>query len=235
LKSLLKAALPVWHRIEGAYDLKDFSVTTPVGSFDASHLAVGFGMDGVSQDGSVDYAITASGLKVPTALIPSWIVPLLPTDVDLHFGGAGIALDRIAEKAIDGLDLDRDPPIAPEVQDAIQAEFMAHLPKVVMQKSTISNGDTTVSMQGEMTFPRGRADKPDATVTIDVKGYDKITDALQEAAKTEPQASQVFTGALMAKGFGKAMPDGSLEWAVTVKADGSVSINGATLKGADAP
>ena len=41
-----------------------------------------------------------------------------------------------------------------------------------------------------MTFPDG--EKPDANVTIDVAGYDKIVEALQEAAKTDPEASQYF-------------------------------------------
>ena len=82
-----------------------------------------------------------------------------------------------------------------------------------------------------MTFPDG--EKPDANVTIGVAGYDKIVAALQEAAKTDPQASQAFTGALAIKGFAKTLPDGRIEWVINARHDGSVTVNGAMLKGPD--
>jgi hypothetical protein len=233
-KSLLRAALPVWQRIDGSYRFKDIAVETPMANFGASEIGISVGMDGVSSSGTVDYGISASKLNIPASIVPAWAAPLLPTDVDLHFGGADIALDGVAGKAIDALDLSRDPPIPAEAQNAIRAEFMAHLPKVVMQRSVVKNGDISVSMEGEMSWPTGRSDKPDAVMTIAVKGYDKITAVLQEAAKSEPEANQAFTGALMAKGFAKTLPDGSLEWKVGVKPDGSVSINGVTIKGPDA-
>jgi hypothetical protein len=233
-KALLRAALPVWNRIDASYGFKDIAIETPMGGFGAAEIGITAGMDGVSSGGTIDYAISASKLVIPAAVVPAWAAPLLPTDIELHFGGAGIALEGIAGKAIDALDLSRDPPIPVEAQSAIQAEFMAHLPKVVMRRSFVRNGDVAVSMEGEMSWPTGRSDKPDAVMTIDVKGYDRITAVLQEAAKTQPEANQAFTGALMAKGFAKTLPDGSLEWKVGVKPDGSVAINGVTIKGPDA-
>jgi len=231
-KSLLLAALPVWDRIDGTYRFKDFAVESPVGKFGATLLSTAFGMDGVSQNGKVNYAIKASGLTVPHQMLPAWTVPLLPTDVDLNFGGANIDLDTMAKKAIDAFDLNKNPPLTDEFGNGLVAEFLAKKPKVVLGHSTVKNGDIEVAMEGEMTFPGG--EKPDATVTVDVAGYDKIVDALKEAAKSDQQMAQAFPFALAVKGFGKTLPDGRLEWVIDTKADGSVKVNGAMLKGPDA-
>ncbi|RWA74240.1 hypothetical protein [Mesorhizobium sp.] len=231
LKTLLQAALPVWERIDGNYGFKDFEVESPVGKFGAKQFSTAFGMDGVSQNGKVDYAIKASGLTIPQQTLPGWSVALLPTDVDLNFGGANIDLDTMAKKAIEAFDLNKNPPLSDQFGDALVADFLAKTPKFVLGHSTVKNGDIEVAMEGEMTFP---GKKPDATMTVDVAGYDKIVQALQEGAKSDEQMAQAFPFALAVKGFGKTLPDGRLEWVINTKADGSVTVNGAMLKGADA-
>ena len=231
LKSHLLAALPVWERIDGAYSFKDFSVGSPVGSFGAANVAVAFGMDGVARSGTISYGIKASGLSIPQYLVPTWGVALLPTDIDLNFGGANIDLDTMAKKAIEAFDLNQNPPLSEEFGDGLKKDFLANGPKVVIGHSTVKGGGAEIALEGDMTFPDG--EKPDANVTIDVTGYDKIVASLQEAAKTDPQASQAFTGALAIKGFAKTLPDGRIEWVINAKHDGSVSVNGAMLKGPD--
>jgi len=230
LKSLMLAALPIWERVDGNYGFKDFEVESPVGKFGAAQFSTAFGMDGVSQNGKVDYAIKATGLTIPHQTLPEWTVPLLPTDVDLNFGGANIDLDTMAKKAIEAFDLNKNPPLSDEFGKALVADFKAKNPKVVIGHSTLKNADIEVAMEGEMTFP---GEKPDATVTIDVTGYDKIVDALKEGAKSDEQMAQAFPFALAVKGFGKTLSDGRLEWVTNTKADGSVTVNGAMLKGAD--
>ena len=230
LKSLMLAALPIWQRVDGNYGFKDFIVESPIGEFGAKQFSTAFGMDGVSQNGKVDYTIKATGLTIPHQTLPQWTVPLLPTDIDLNFGGANIDLDTMAKKAIEAFDLNKEPPLSDEFGKALVADFKAKNPKVVIGHSTVKNGDIEVALEGEMTFP---GEKPDATVTIDVAGYDKIVDALKEGAKSDEQMAQAFPFALAVKGFGKTLPDGRLEWMINTKADGSVTVNGAMLKGAD--
>jgi hypothetical protein len=70
-------------------------------------------------------------------------------------------------------------------------------------------------------------------VTVDVAGFDKIVEGLQEAAKSEPEVAQYVPVALMVKGFGKTLTDGRMEWAINAKPDGSVLVNGVMLKPAD--
>lgn len=229
-KSLLRAALPLWERIDGTYGFNDLLVESPAGNFSAKLLSAAFGMDGIAQNGKIDYTIKAAGLTVPQQMLPSWSVALLPTDIDLNFGGANIDLDSMARKTIETLDLNKNPPLPVDFGDQISADFLAKTPKVVLGHSTVKNGDIEVTMEGEMTFP---GEKPDASLKVDVAGYDKIVEALQTAAKTEPEAAQYFPFALAVKGFGKALADGRLEWVIDAKADGSVTVNGAMLKRAD--
>jgi hypothetical protein len=230
LKSLMLAALPIWQRVDGNYSFKDFVVESPVGEFGAKQFSTAFGIDGVSQNGKVDYTIKATGLTIPHQTLPEWTVPLLPTEIDLNFGGANIDLDTMAKKAIEAFDLSKEPPLSDEFGKALVADFKAKNPKVVIGHSTVKNGDIELAMEGEMTFP---GEKPDATLTVDVAGYDKIVDALKEGAKSDEQMAQAFPFALAVKGFGKTLPDGRLEWVINTKADGSVAVNGAMLKGPD--
>ena len=231
LKSLLQAVLPVWERIDGTYSFKDFTVGSPVGTFGATKLGVVFGMDGVARNGTISYGIKAAGLSIPKQLVPAWAATLLPTDIDLNLGGANIDLDTMARKAIEAFDLNQNPPLSADFGEGLKAGFLANGPKMVIGHSTVKSGAVEVALQGDMTFPGG--EKPDANLTIDVTGYDKIVASLQEAAKTDPQASQAFTGALAIKGFAKTLPDGRIEWDIIARHDGSVTVNGAMLKGPD--
>jgi acylphosphatase len=231
LKSRLLAALPVWERIDGTYAFKDFAMESPVGNWGAKQLDLASGIDGISQNGKINYEIKASGLTIPRQLLPAWTAPLMPTDIDLNFGGANIDLDTIARKTIEAFDLNKNPPLPDEFGKALVDDFKAKKPKVVFGHSTVKNGDIEVAMEGEVFFPDSK--KPDGSVTVDVAGYDKIVDALKEAAKSDQQMAQAFPFALAVKGFGKTLPDGRLEWVIDTKADGSVKVNGAMLKGPD--
>ncbi len=230
LKTLLLAALPLWERMDGTYTFKNFVFETYAGNLGASQLITSFGADGIAREGRFDYRIKATGLSFPY-IIPGWAAKLLPTEFDVKFGGVNIDLDSMSRKAIETFDLNKNPPLPAEFGDQIKADFMANAPKFVVGHSVFINGDTQVALEGEMTFPDG--EKPDANLTIDVAGYDKIVASLQEAAKTDSEASQAFTGALAIKGFAKTLPDGRIEWDIIARHDGSVTVNGAMLKGPD--
>lgn len=230
LKSLLLAALPLWERIDGSYGFKDFTVESPVGHFGVTELGTSFGSDGIAQNGAINYTIKAAGLTIPRNVLPAWSAALLPTDIHLNFGGANMDLDSMARKAIEAFDLNQDPSLPADFGDTLTADFMANTPKVVIGHSTVKNGDMEIAMEGEMTFP---GMKPEANVTIDIAGYDRIVESLQAAAKSEPEAAQYVPVALAIKGFGKTLPDGRIEWVVNSKPDGSVTVNGAMVKPAD--
>jgi hypothetical protein len=232
LKTLLRAALPLWQDLTGSYGWRELSVGTPLGIFSTSNAKIEVAMNGVRKDGAVSYGIQLDDLAVPADVLPRWMTPLLPEDIDLNFGGTGIDLEGPAATAIDAFDLNRDPPIPEEVGNMIVAGFMANPPKFVISRSTISNKDTEISAEGEMTFAGG---KPAATATIEASGFDKVMETIQGATATAPEAQQAFMLAVAAKGFAKTLPDGRLQWIIDMTPDGAVTVNGAMVKPADPP
>jgi hypothetical protein len=230
MKSLLLAALPVWERMAGNYSFSDLSVTTPVGIFRAGEMGLVFAMDGVRQDGTLNYGVKLSKLEVASLFMPSWARPLLPTEVDINVSGTNLDLDLPARKLIDAIDLSKEPPVPESVGDEITAAFMADPPKIVFPKSTIRNADTEIVAEGEMIFLGG---KPVFDMTIEAAGYDKAVAALQTAAPNEPQVAEMLPALAMVKGFGKALPDGRLQWAINIRSDGSAFVNGTMVKPAD--
>jgi len=229
LKALLLAVLPLWDRIDGTYAFKNVAFDTYAGNWGAAELSVAFGADGVAQNGKLDYAIKASSMTFPEVL-PSWIAALLPTDLDLRFGGFNIDLDSMARKAIAAFDLNKNPQLPAGFRDQVNADFMANKPKFIVGHSVFKNAGTEVALEGEMTFP---GYKPDANLTFDVAGYDKIIESFQVAARSDSEAARYFPFVLAAQGFAKKLPDGRLEWIINAKADGSLVVNGTMLKPAD--
>lgn len=230
LKSTLLAALPFWDRLDSTYRFDDLKVETPLGAFSAATVTSGFGMDGFIQNGTLAYKIALAGMTIPAGVAPVWSGPLLPTDIELNISSVGFDLDGAARKVIEGFDLNSDPVLPDAVVNGIAADFVMNPPKVVIQRSTARNADTELAFEGEVTFPAG---KPDANVTVDVAGFDRLIEKLHAASKSEPKITQYLPMALVAKGFGKTLPDGRTQWVVQAKADGSVSVNGVKLRGAD--
>jgi len=232
LKTLLRDVLPLWDRLTGAYGWRELSVGTPVGIFSAANAKIDVAMDGVRNDGTISYKFQIDDLAVPADVLPRWTAPLLPEDIDLNFGGTGLDLEGPAMAAIDAFDLNRDPPIAPEVGDTIMAQFMADPPKFVINRSIIRNKDTEISAQGEMNFAGGKAT---FTATVEAAGFDRAMQTIQEATASAPEAQQAYLVAVAAKGFAKTLSDGRLQWIIDMTADGAVTVNGAMVKPADPP
>lgn len=230
MKTLLRAALPLWNRLRGGYTLSDLSVDTPVGEFGATSFRTMVTMDGIGKDGSLDYSVDLTGLSLPADVAPDWAEPLVPEDVSLKFGVRGLDSEGPATQAIDAFDLAATPPIPDEVGQRIAAEFMADPPSVVLERSLVRNGEIEVAFSGEAHFPGG---KPEATAKVEVAGYDEAVAALQAAATANPDMQMPFTIALAAKGFARTDAEGRQVWAIELKQDGSVSVNGSVLKGPD--
>ncbi len=232
LKSRVLALLPLWDKIQGTYEFSDMTVGTTIGTFGAQSAGLNFDSDGVSTNGSLDYGIYAGGLSLPAGIIPPWAAPLVPTDFAIVMGGARIDSDTAVRTAVAAFDLTQDPPISDAVGEKIAADFLAKNPTFTIGRSFVKTADSEIAFNGEFTYVDL---KPAFQATIDAKGFDRIVEVMQTAATTSPEASQVFPFVLAAKGLGKAMPDGSLQWLMDVRPDGSIRVNGAMVKPADAP
>jgi hypothetical protein len=230
LKRLILATLPLWDMVRGGYDFTDLTVGTPVGLIRLANFGITVAMDGIRTGGSLDYGVELAGIALPQGVAPEWSVPLLPTDVSLNFGFRKLDSAGVVRQFVEAVDFDREPPIPAEVREKIVAEFMASRPTFVTERSVIRNDDIEIIVSGEMPFSLG---KPTISATIEVAGFDAAAAALQAAAASDPGAQQAFPFLLAARGLGKILPDGRLQWIAELKSDGSVLVNGATLKGPD--
>ncbi|APH73432.1 hypothetical protein [Aquibium oceanicum] len=230
LKRLILATLPLWETVRGGYDFTDLTVGTPAGLFRLANFGIDVTMDGIRKSGSLDYGVDLAGIALPQGVAPVWSNPLLPTDINLNFGVRNLNSEDPVRQFIEAFDFDREPPIPDEVGEKILADFMANPPTFVMERSIIRNADIEVVMSGEMPFSLG---KPTIGATIEVAGFDAAITALQTAAASDARAQQAFPLLLAAKGLGKMLPNGRLQWIGELKSDGSVLVNGATLKGPD--
>jgi len=86
-----------------------------------------------------------------------------------------------------------------------------------------------VTLSGRIQLSMGRTSLPVGTLQITAKDFDKTVKYLQDNSKPVPIFGQAAFFALMAKGLGKAQPDGSLLWEIKFDESGKATVNGQPL------
>ncbi|MBO0904180.1 hypothetical protein [Jiella sonneratiae] len=231
MKHMIGEAMPLWASISGDTSLDGLSVKTPFGKVEIGSFAVAVSGDGIVTDGTYRYHVAAGGMVVDFPQIPEWAKPLIPADAAFDVVGAKVDLETPARILVSRLDLSAEKPISDEVGQEIAATFEKHRPELRFENVKLAARDYELTVDGQMTF---EGDKPQTRFDIVATGLDKTLKALQDAGAKDQQALQGFAFGSMAKGFGKQLPDGRTQWLIETAADGSVKINGVTIKGPDA-
>lgn len=229
-KMRLRAILPLWTRFSGIYDIGGLKIESAGAGATLDRLLVDFGMDGISRAGSIDYRFGIQGLKVASAMIPPWTQPLIPTDLDLDFAVKKLDLQTPVDIVMNDLDLSRDDSQFEAMGAKASTAFEENPPTFVVEPSHIRSRDLDVGFSGSMAFAAG---KPSATFTVEAAGLDRTIENLKTTDTDVPEVNQFVGGLSMAKGFGKTLPDGRVQWVIDAASDGSVKINGFEIKGAD--
>jgi hypothetical protein len=227
LKSRLTALLPLWTSTKVVASIDGVTADLPFGQIGVKSFVERVALSGVVPHGEFEIGLKMDGLTLPTALLPSWSVPLLPNllDTDVKFAVEG--LDQMAKAVIADMDLNKDPPLSEESQDKLAGMWQSGNPKVLIQPSRIASPNYTLTVQGELTL---KGEKPSGQVTIEADGFDKSLALVQAAAQANPQLQQVLQGLAIAKGLAKAGADGKLSWQIALAADGGVTVNGQKVK-----
>lgn len=236
LKRLLRAGLPFWNQINGTYRFVDFKVDTMLGGVSAKELSQTVALDGATANAGFKYNIAIAGLEVPTFLLPEGSAEIVPTGMDLTISTTGLDLATIAQRAIDDFDLNREPVFSTEFETSMAEQFNAETLqqslKVNIERSTIRNKDSELSVVGQFGMV---GEKPEGQMTLEMSGFDPLVEHLKVIGKQGLIPEESATYLLLVKGFAKNLPDGRLQWVVDIAADGSVHVNGALVKPADAP
>jgi predicted aspartyl protease len=92
--------------------------------------------------------------------------------------------------------------------------------------SSLYDVEASGSMRGWLT----EKDRVAMKMTVLARDLDKTIAAIQEAAKTKEDLSQLSFGLMMAKGFAKTDADGRSRWDIDLSDDGHVTVNGQVMK-----
>ncbi len=231
LKPLLRAALPVFDNLSASMDAKNVVVTALEGkNFGADEAKFEIGFSGAKADGAAREAFAAQGITIADGVLPTWAHGLSPREAALDLSASGYDLGRVANAAIDALDLEATTPIAPRDSAGMLSKLLpTGLARFKLATLRFANADYELSVNGEGTAGLGA--KPVGALNIRLKGFDAVQKALAEGGKTDQNAAQASASLGLARALSKPGPDGSLVWEIAMSEDGKLSVNGNALGG----
>lgn len=228
LRGKLKAAMPLFNALSQTGTVKDITVTTPFGPAKLGTFGGTLEMNGLRPDGRVRTQISFDGLSLPPAvangMLPPWSKGLLPTAATFDLTVTQYNLAVAANMILDNL----RPDMPKSESDALgRRAAMAIAPggrvKIAIGNSRIRSDMLDVEFSGDIDV---NIPVPKARIVARAKGFDETIRALQPFVEKDKKLQQAMLGMIAAKGFGKALPDGRLEWVVEVDPAGTASVNG---------
>ena len=187
-------------------------------------------MTGLAEKAGIDTDVSVKDLSIEGALLPPWAARFVPKEATFGVAVSGLDLKAPSQLLIRDIDLKSDEPIGEALKAELVKAFDPSRITITLKPSTVRTSDLTLDLSGEMTFVD---EKPAATLTARAAGLDETIASLKRAAEREPDLHQVVGMVQMAQGLGRKTAEGDWEWVVDAAADGSVSVNGALLKGPD--
>lgn len=229
-KAALGTVLPVWEALSGEAVARDVAVSSLYGEFAAAEASQTLRFTGVAKDASFEIDTRLTGIRTQSPLLPPWAATLMPEEIALGFAVSGADLRTPADLALAEVDFAQDPPLSPEAQARIAASFDTSRIQTRLKSSRVRAQDFDVAFSGDLRF---QGEKPAASITVDATGLDRTIATLQGAAAAQPELHQAIGLLQFAKGVGRSTGTDRLEWVVDAAADGSVTVNGTTVKGPD--
>ncbi|WP_102960348.1 hypothetical protein [Mangrovicella endophytica] len=222
--------LPLWSTLEGNILARDVGITSLYGGLKFAEARQVVRFTGVDRNASFDLDFALNGIRIDSALVPAWSATLLPDVIEIGYTVSGVDLLTPAEIALREIDFAKEPPLSEAAQARISAAFQPERIRNRLKPSRIVSKDFDVALSGDFSFTEA---KPHASIKVDMAGLDKTVATLQSAAAANPDLYQAITMLQFVKGMGRPTDGGRIEWLVDVAADGSVSVNGTTVKGPD--
>ncbi|MFO1033421.1 MAG: hypothetical protein U1E15_04820 [Hyphomicrobiales bacterium] len=229
-KDKITAALPLWDSIDSTTNFGKVDVNTAIGPISLANAGGGVTMSGISEKGMLREAFNFSGLSIPPGIAPPWSEGLIPHTFKLDFALDGFNLDAPARLALAQADFSKEPPLP---ESANMAMLPAFAPNnsigLTFKDGEISAPDFKFTYEGAFTV--GFAGFPSGTANLHMTGLETVISKVQAATASDPSAQQTMGGLVALKGFGKAEADGSMSWAIEMKPEGKVLINGLDVSG----
>ena len=228
LRDGLSQALPLFDHFDQSGATENLSVETALGHFAARSLEGRLRVSGLVAQGEVNSELRVADLSIPAGLVPPWGETLVPVSGELNQSVSGFHLDAPARMFVDTFDLNAKNPIPPDTVQKLTGAF-GGLDGIVLTIAPSHLASKTVDLRLDGTVRLNNL-SPEGRFNVRAKGLDQAMAAIQSAGANDPVASQVLSVLVLAKGLGKAEPDGSLTWLVASGAAGT-TVNGLSLPG----
>lgn len=229
LKALLMDAMPIVGSFDESVSVKDISVTTPFGDGGLQKLGYFFKVAGPAKAMNADFGLNAEKLTLATGLVPEDYIAFIPDAADVQVQVPNLNFSALMDvlRQADFKNPENDTAMDEKLQQAMfpDGTVMINFPKI----SAVS-GLYDIEASGSMRGWLNEKDRVSMKMTVFARDLDKTIAAVQEAAKTKADLSQVSFGLMMAKGFAKTDADGRSRWDIDLSDDGGVTINGQVMK-----
>jgi hypothetical protein len=229
VKALLMEAMPIVGSFEESIAAKDISVTTPFGDGGLQKLGYSFKVAGPANAMSADLGLNAEKLTLATGLVPEDYIAFIPDTADIQVQVPNLNFSAVMDifQQTDLKSPEGDKALDEKLQKAMfpDGTVTINFPKI----SAVS-GLYDIEASGSMRGWLNEKDRVAMKMTVLARDLDKTIAAIQEAAKTKTDLSQVSFGLMMAKGFAKTDADGRSRWDIDLSDDGRVTVNGQVMK-----
>jgi len=229
VKALLMDAMPIVDSFEESVAVKDIAVTTPFGNGGLQKMGYFFKVAGPANAMNADFGLNAEKLALETGLIPEDYIAFIPDTADIQVQVPNLNFSALADifQQADLKNPESDKAIDEKLQKAMfpDGTMTINFPKI-SAVSGLYDVEASGSMRGWLT----EKDRVAMKMTVLARDLDKTIAAIQEAAKTKTDLSQLSFGLMMAKGFAKTDTDGRSRWDIDLSDDGHVTVNGQVMK-----
>ncbi|NEI71427.1 hypothetical protein GR212_17755 [Rhizobium lusitanum] len=229
LKALLMDAMPIVGSFDESVAIKDVAVTTPFGNGGLQKMGYFFKVAGPANAMNADFGLNAEKLTLATGLVPDDYIAFIPDAADVQVQVPNLNFSAMMDvlKETDFKNPDSNTAIDTKLQQAMfpDGTVTINFPKI-SATSDLYDIEASGSMRGWL----NEKDRVSMKMTVFARDLDKTIAAIQEAAKTKTDLSQLSFGLMMAKGFAKTDADGRSRWDIDLSDDGHVSVNGQVMK-----
>lgn len=231
-KDMVGKAFPLMTSLNETVTLNKVSVNSVAGNGGADSIDYTIGMSGPSDAMRFDVGMAAKQIAFESALLPEMYAAFVPSEMQVQVAFPEINVASFGEELMK-IDLSDEKKKTDAETDKMFDKLIAGGMVVEFPKISARSSVYDVELSGEVRgTPLSQADYS-MNASILVRDFDKTVTAIQELAKSNPELNQVSFGLMMVKGFGKTDPDGRQRWDVSVARDGSVTVNGQVIKGAN--
>lgn len=227
VKTLFRNNFPLFETISQSIAYQDVQISTGPATFGIKNYAVDVMANGIRNNASYSVGLNLAGLTLPQGLMPPTFTPLIPEDLRLNVTASGINTQNGVVYLMDNVDFRPGHPITPPQTAEIRRQFFPdNTLTLTYDGSHATSSFYDVTVIGKTVIAMSGPDKPEADLTIHVKGLDKTIDYLQAHAKDEPKLGQAAFFMLMAKGFAQTDTNGDHIWHIQSNTAGQIKING---------